>query len=210
MKKFFPAILFLILILPLSATAQSLNVLDNSKTPQNSGKIDVIKLNISSGNKFDNKTFLKKSWTYIKGAPADNALDLLMFSYHTRKDRDQMNQSNKLAAIDYDGYTAGTYNNSYHHQTYYGGIDRKVFQKDLPAGFNMNLNYKLMALYGYRHYEFNIGGITPIIIPVIGFSKGLFGVDFLASPGKTITFATNFRINLPESKKTDQKTILLK
>jgi len=210
MKKLILTILFVIMNLPMSVSAKNFEFLENSNNAENTGKLDVIKLSVSSDTKFDEeKNFLKRSWTYIKGEPGDNAVDLMMFSYHTRKDRDQMNESNKLAAIDYNGYTVGTYNNSYHHQTYYGGIVRKVFHKDLPAGVNMDLNYKLLALYGYRQYEFNIGGVTPIIVPVIGFSKGLIGVDFLASPGKTVTFATNFRINLPDNK-TDKKTVLIK
>lgn len=221
MIKRISTILLLMLIFPLSVSAGNLKPLGNlnntqnienngnNENNQNNGKIDIIKLNVSTDNKFNDKEFLKHSWDHIKGQPSDNALNLLMFSYHTRKDRDQMNESNKLVNIDYDGYTLGTYNNSYHHQTYFAGITRKVYEKGLPAGINMDLNYKLMALYGYRHYEFNIGGVTPLIVPVIGFSKGLFGVDFIASPGKTVTFATNFRINLPENK-TNQKAILLK
>jgi len=64
----------------------------------------------------------------------------------------------------------------------------------------MDFKYKLMAMHGYERYEFNIGGITPLIVPVIGISKGLVGVDFLISPGRTVTFATTFRVNLPEKK----------
>lgn len=189
----------LILLCPVPALSKELQLANNSGNVGD-GKFDVIKLNIETNKKLRNKQFLKNSWEFVKGKPSNNAVDLLMFSYHTRKDRDQMNESNKLVAIDLNGYTLGTYNNSYHTQTYYAGITRKLFRKELPAGVNMDVNYKLMAMRGYQNYEFNIGGITPLIVPVIGFSKGYVGIDFLASPGKTVTFATNFRINLPKSK----------
>jgi len=194
-------IIFLILIMNLSLPVLSKGLsLANNNSNFNNGKFDVIKLNISTTKKLKDKQFLKDSWDFIKGEPSDNSLNLLMFSYHTREDRDQMNESNKLVAIDYDGYTFGTYNNSYHAQTYYAGITRKVFEKKLFEDINMDVKYKLMALRGYQNYEFNIAGITPLIVPMVGFSKGPIGVDFLASPGKTVTFATTLRLNLPQNK----------
>lgn len=206
MKKFI-IIIILALICPLESFAQGLNIANNVITPvadtitNNNEKVNIIKLNIETNKKLkDDKKFLKNSWEYVKGKPSDNALNLLMFSYHTRSDRDLMNESNKLVGLDYNGYCIGTYNNSYHSQTYYAGITRKVYEKKLPVGVNMDVNYKLMAMKGYQRYEFNVGGITPLIVPEVAFSKGLLGVNFLLSPGKTITFATNFKVNLPKSK----------
>jgi len=199
-------IIFLILIMNLSLPVLSKELsLANNSSAVNNGKFDVIRLNVSTNKKLKDKQLLKDSWEFIKGEQGDNSLNLLMFSYHTRSDRDQMNESNKLVAIDYDGYTLGTYNNSYHAQTYYAGITRKVFEKKLYEDINMDFKYKLMVLRGYKNYEFNINGFTPLIVPMVGFSKGLIGVDFLASPGKTVTFATTFRVNLPDNKtsKTD-------
>ena len=199
MKKITILILILMILCPMPVLSKDLQIANNIDT-NNNGKIDIIKLNISTNKKLKEKQFLKNSWEFIKGEPGDNALNLLMFSYHTREDRDQMNESNKLVAIDYDGYTLGTYNNSYHTQTYYAGITRKLYEKNLPEGVNMDFKYKLMALHGYENYEFNIAGITPLIVPMIGISKGLVGIDFLISPGRTVTFATTFRVNLPENK----------
>ena len=193
-------------LFPVRVLSKELQLANNINDNDN-GKIDIIKLNISTNKKLKDKQFLKDSWEFVKGEPGDNALNLLMFSYHTREDRDQMNESNKLVAIDLDGYTLGTYNNSYHSQTYYAGITRKIYKKNLLQDINMDFKYKLMALHGYEHYEFNIGGITPLIVPMIGISKGLIGVDFLISPGRTVTFATTFRVNLPE-KKSIEKNVL--
>lgn len=199
MKKITILILILMILCPIPALSQDLQIANNIDTSDNgNGKIDIIKLNVSTNKKLKEQQFLKNSWEFVKGEPGDNALNLLMFSYHTREDRDQMNESNKLVAIDLDGYTLGTYNNSYHTQTYYAGITRKLYEKKLPEDVNMDFKYKLMALHGYENYEFNIAGITPLIVPVIGITKGLVGVDFLISPGRTVTFATTFRVNLPE------------
>ncbi|HIH33388.1 MAG TPA: hypothetical protein HA227_04005 [Candidatus Diapherotrites archaeon] len=192
-------ILMIMIIYPVPVLSKELQLANNVDNSEN-GKLGVIKLNVSTNKKLKDKQFLKNSWEFVKGEPSDNALNLLMFSYHTREDRDQMNESNKLVAIDLDGYTLGTYNNSYHSQTYYAGITRKIYEKNLPEDVNMDFKYKLMAMHGYERYEFNIGGITPLIVPVIGISKGLVGVDFLISPGRTVTFATTFRVNLPEKK----------
>jgi len=199
-------ILMIMTLFPVRVLSKELQLANNINDNDN-GKIDIIKLNISTNKKLKDKQFLKDSWEFVKGEPGDNALNLLMFSYHTREDRDQMNESNKLVAIDLDGYTLGTYNNSYHSQTYYAGITRKIYKKNLLQDINMDFKYKLMALHGYEHYEFNIGGITPLIVPMIGISKGLIGVDFLISPGRTVTFATTFRVNLPE-KKSIKKNVL--
>ena len=206
MKKITILILILLIFCPAQVISKELQLANNINNNDN-GKIDIIKLNVSTTKKLRDKQFLKNSWEFVKGEPGDNALNLLMFSYHTREDRDQMNESNKLVAIDLDGYTLGTYNNSYHTQTYYAGITRKIYEKKLLQDVNMDFKYKLMALHGYENYEFNIGGITPLIVPMIGISKGLIGVDFLISPGRTVTFATTFRVNLPE-KKSIKKNVL--
>lgn len=199
MKKIIVIILIMMVLFPVPVMSKELQLANNINNNGN-GKIDIIKLNVSTNKKLKDKQFLKNSWEFVKGEPGDNALNLLMFSYHTREDRDQMNESNKLVAIDLDGYTLGTYNNSYHSQTYYAGITRKIYERNLLQDVNMDFKYKLMALHGYEHYEFNIGGITPLIVPMIGISKGLVGIDFLISPGRTVTFATTFRVNLPENK----------
>lgn len=201
MKKILILVLIAIILCPAPALSKDLEFFDNTDNKSNgNGKIQIIKLNVSTNNNINEKALLKNSWDFIKGKAGDNSANLLMFSYHTRKDRALLNDSNKLLAVDYNGYCLGTYYNSYHAQTYYAGISRKLFEKDLIEGINMDVKYKLMVLRGYKNYEFNINGFTPLIVPMIGFSKGLVGVDFLISPGKTLTFATTFRINLPDNK----------
>lgn len=162
---------------------------------------NVLKSTISSSRNFNKDgQFWQRTWTTLKGKPTEDALLLGMFSYHTRSDRDELNESNKLGAIDYNGYTLGTFNNSYHTQTYYVGLSRKIYEQQLPGDVDFKLKYKLVALHGYEREEPDIAGITPTVIPMIGFTKGYIGVDFLASPGRTVTFATNFRINLKDNK----------
>lgn len=206
MKTLIKLIIMTLMIFPIPALAQEIilannNITADTITNSENKKVNIIKLNVETNKKFKtNNQFLKNSWEHIKGQPSDNALNLLMFSYHTRSDRDQMNESNKILGLDYKGYCIGTYNNSYHTQTYYAGITRKVYEKKLPSGIDIDVNYKLMALRGYKYYEFNVGGFTPLIVPELAFSKGLLGVNFLLSPGKTVTFATNFKVNLPKSK----------
>ncbi len=141
---------------------------------------------------------LSRVWHVIKGKPSKNAILLGMFSYHTMKERRQLNQSNKLAAIEYKGYSIGTFYNSYHVQTYYVGLSRKLYDIKLPWDSSMQLKYRVVAMHGYQRYEPDLFGITPTVVPVIGFTNKHFGVDFLVSMGKTLTFATNFRVNIDD------------
>lgn len=153
----------------------------------------------------DKRNIFKRSWSFIKGKPADSSLLLGMFSYHTMEGRENLNETNNLAGVDCKGYTLGTFNNSYRVQTYYAGLSRKVYKQELLGGVDVDFKYKFVALYGYRDYEPDVLGITPNIIPMLGFTKGHVGIDFLVSPGKTLTFATNFRINLDNPKNNQKK-----
>lgn len=191
------------IIVPLSSASgkfggNDVNMVKLDMPIDNNVSGNILKSGVSSSHKLNENNLWGKSWKLIKGQPIDDSILLGMYSYHTRKDRDQMNESNNLAAIDFKGYSLGTFNNSYHVQTYYVGIGRKVYEYELPYGVNMDLKYRLVAFHGYSRYEPDIAGITPTVIPMLGFSKGHLGVDFLISPGKTVTFATNLRINFKQ------------
>ena len=161
-------------------------------------EINLIKSTVVTNRREKNKegSLFSRSWNFIKGKPADTSVLLGMFSYHTMEGRENLNETNNLAGVDCKGYTFGTFNNSYHVQTYYAGLSRKVKKIELFGGIDMDLKYKVVALYGYKDYEPDVLGITPNIIPMMGFTKGLVGIDFLVSPGRTLTFATNFRVNV--------------
>jgi len=165
------------------------------------GKIDFIQMEVNKDvdlkKEITKEGFFKDSLHFLKGVPVDNSIMMLMYSYHTRGDREELNESNKLAAIDLAGYSIGTFNNSYHVQSYYIGIGRKIYDLKLPKNFDMDFKYRFVILRGYRRYEPDLGGFTPTIIPMVGFTKKQVGIDFLLSAGKTMTFATNLRYNLP-------------
>ncbi|HSA06281.1 MAG TPA: hypothetical protein P5556_03805 [Candidatus Gastranaerophilales bacterium] len=184
--------LMLILILFLNSKTSALNLNKDEIVYNNT----VYSSKIDKNYMIDEESRLQKLWNVAKGKPSKDAINLGMFSYHTMETRDQLNESNKLLGLDYKGYSVGTFNNSYHVQTYYAGISRQVYEKELPGNNSMQLKYKLIGMHGYERFEPDLFGITPIIIPVLGFDNKYLGVDFLISPGKTLTFATNFRINI--------------
>jgi hypothetical protein len=169
-----------------------------AKLEEDSNDNGKFKLTVTTEEGFEKKGFWSNTGHFLKGKKGDDCVNFLMFSRHTMNNRDELNESNKLFSIDYNGYTFGTFNNSYHTQSYYVGITRKILERELAQGYKMDLKYKLMILRGYKYEEPDLAGFTPNIVPIIGFSKGLLGVDFLISPGKTATFATTFRINLEE------------
>lgn len=192
---FFVLILLIFAVIPAYAEETSLS--PNLQIQQKSGQIDVLKLNAS----IKEKGLWEKSWTFVKGKPIDDSLLLGMFSHHTSEHRSEYNESNKLLGLDYKGYSAGTFNNSRRKQTYYAGISRKLYEHNLPANFKFDMKYKLVGLHGYQDSYPDILGITPVIMPMFGISKGYAGADFMIVPDDKPVFVVNFRINLPDLKK---------
>ncbi len=77
-----------------------------NKSAENS---EIIKLNVSK----DKRSVLEKSWKILKGKPIDNSILIGMFSYHSMTHNGQYNGTNRLIGIDYNGYSAGTFRNSW-------------------------------------------------------------------------------------------------
>ena len=189
-------ILVLLFLTSSAALAQDEIILPKTALPesfpsrQKSEQIDFLKLNISK----DEKAFLKKSWTAIKGQPTDDSLLLGMFSDHTGEQG--FNQTNRLIGIDYKGDSIGTFRNSFYTQTYYAGISRKIYQSSVFGDTKFDVKYKLVGMHGYQDHYPALLGITPIIMPMFGFTKNHCGTDFMIIPSKKPIFVVNFRVNL--------------
>ncbi len=136
---------------------------------------------------------LDKTWKLIKGKPTRNAVILGMFSKHTSKTR--RNEDNHMVGIQYKGYTAGSFINSYHDRTYFAGVSREVWQKKINDNFYINFHYRAGLLHGYGDHYPDFIGLTPVILPIIGFDYKGKAIDITIIPDDKPIFCINFRIN---------------
>ncbi len=149
----------------------------------------------ADGNYSVKKQFIGKIWELLKGEPLYNSVLLGMFSRHTSEN--EHNETHNLFGIDYKGYSAGTFKNSHSERTFYAGISRKLCDYRYKE-YEIDIKYKLIVMHGYGDRYPNLLGMTPVIIPMLGITKGVTGVDFIVLPAKNPIFTFNFRINLPE------------
>jgi hypothetical protein len=139
---------------------------------------------------------LLKTWKYVKGNPSDSAILGGMWSMHTSTHKDEMCGENNLVGIDYNGYTVGTFKNSYRNQSVFAGLSRTVYTVKLTKGVNMEFKYKIGAIYGYKDKYPNALGISPLAYPLIGINYKKVGTDITIIPSDRPIFASNFRFNL--------------
>jgi len=147
--------------------------------------------------KEDGGEFRVKAWKFIKGKPADDALVLGMFSHHVNQGH--KNGTNNMVAGQYKGFAAGTFKNSFWVQSYYAAVSRKVYEKQINKDLKMDVQYKAGIIDGYGERYFNLGGLTPIVLPQIGVTYKKVGADIWIIPPGVV--AVNFRLNMPEFKK---------
>lgn len=147
----------------------------------------------------EHKTLKAKVWHFAKGKAMDDSLVLGMWSYHVSPKRDLYNETNNMFGIEYKGYAVNTFKNSYHNQTYFAGVSRKLWSKQLSKNIRMNVNYKAGLMHGYKDKYPNVAGITPLILPQIGFFYKKVGFDLMIIPDITRPiFCGSFRVGIPK------------
>lgn len=139
---------------------------------------------------------LLKTWKYIKGRPSDNAVLGGMWSMHTSNHKDELCGENHLLGVEYNGYTVGTFKNSYRNQSVFAGLSRTVYTVKIAKGVNMDIKYKIGAIYGYGDKYPNALGVSPLAYPLIGINYKKVGTDITIIPSDRPIFASNFRFNL--------------
>jgi len=144
-------------------------------------------------------TFKAKAWKFAKGQKEDDALILGMQSYHFGvTNRHDFNEKNNMLGVQYKGYTASTFKNSFYEQSYFAGVARKVWEKKINKYVGVDVQYKAGALYGYGSRYPNLGGVTPVVIPAIGLNFMKVGFDLTVIPSNRPIFAGNFRVGIPK------------
>jgi len=137
-----------------------------------------------------------KTWKYIKGKPTNSAVLVGMWSMHTSNHKSELCGENNLFGIDYNGYSIGTFKNSYRHQSVFAGLGRTVYTLHVAKGLNVDFKYRIGAMYGYRDKYPNVLGISPLAYPIIGVNYKKIGTDITIIPSDRPIFASNFRYNL--------------
>lgn len=152
-----------------------------------------------SENKVKNK--LKTIWILTKGEPADNALLMGMYSYHTCHRWKHYNEQNNMLAMQYKGISVGTFDNSYDNQTYFVGFARKLHTWSLPKNFTLDFQYKAAIMHGYKDKYPNIAGVTPVILPIVGLNYNGYGADLFVIPSQRPILSINLKTPLPSFEK---------
>jgi len=140
-------------------------------------------------------TFLK-TWKYVKGKPTQSAILGGMWSVHTSNHKDEMCGENNLLGIDYNGYTIGTFKNSYRNQTVFIGLGRTVYTLHVAKGLNVDFKYRIGAIHGYKDKYPNIVGVSPLAYPLLGVNYKKIGTDITIIPSDRPIFASSLRYNL--------------
>lgn len=133
------------------------------------------------------------------GRPARDALLLGMWSLHLDGSGDLLgngrnNEENHLLGAQFAGVTAGTFINSHHRRSFFGGLAREVYSRNLSEDWRFDLGYKAGFMSGYDPELPNIGGVTAFIAAFAGFSWKRLGFDLGLTPLGVWTFS--FRIDI--------------
>ena len=194
MKKYFVCIMISSLIFCLNNS--SANAWHKKKTL--SAKTEAL------GIKKESKTriFLRA----VKGKPVANSIEGGMWSFHTKPNSDY-NGVNNMIGLEFKGVTAGTFKNSFEQQTYYVGVARDLYKKNITKNLDFDIKYKAGFMHGYGDRYPNLCGVTPLVLPVVGATYRGVGADVFIIPSNYPIFAVNLRINLPHIKRRSKKTI---
>jgi hypothetical protein len=138
----------------------------------------------------------KSIWTTIKGVNPHDALFFEMFTVHLKPSSLQVrNWHTQLLALQYKGFFAGTFINSFYNRTYTLGFARQVYSKEYNYLY-YNAGYRIGLLYGYTDNQApfsNISPVIPLIQPYINISlKNTFGLELSIAADPSISLFLNF------------------
>ncbi len=105
---------------------------------------------------------LKTAW----GTPEPSTLYLGMWTKHFHPGI----TNNQMVAVNFRGYFAGTFLNSWHDRSYAAGIERSVHHGNMGDTGTYSVGYRLGAINGYDSRLIRGAGSTPVVpfIQIIG------------------------------------------
>ena len=140
------------------------------------------------------KVLLRRVW----GKSARDGLLLGMWSLHLKGTGETFkkggsNEENHLFGFRYRGFTGGTFMNSHDDRSWFVGVAREIYSRQLTSSWRFDMGYMLGPLYGYGDRLPNVGGVSLFGAGTFGFSWRRFGLDFSIIPVGVVT--GGFRIN---------------
>jgi hypothetical protein len=102
-------------------------------------------------------------WTKLWGKPTPSALYLGMATYHLSKSRRDDRWNNNLVGGSYNGYFAGTLQNSFDDRAFVLGVERLWAIQHLSENIDNQIGYRLGLISGYDERMTNIAEHTPVL-----------------------------------------------
>tara|TARA_R110002167_G_scaffold29352_1_gene98117 strand:- start:809 stop:1378 length:570 start_codon:yes stop_codon:yes gene_type:complete len=136
-------------------------------------------------------------WGKVWGATPDNRILAGMWVLHfNANSRKEDNWQANLLGVQYDGFFATTFTNSFYDQSIAAGYGREVYQTKITENTKFKTGYRFGGIYGYDDQIGDIAKYTPIIpfLQLYGdFQYKNFGVEFsymyvVATVGFYMTF----------------------
>jgi len=133
------------------------------------------------------------------GRPARDALLLGMWSLHMDGSGElfgsgENNEENHLFGLQVAGMTAGTFINSHHRRSFFGGVARELYSRPLADALRFDLGYKAGIMSGYGPEFPDLAGLTAFIAAFAGISWNRLGFDLGLTPLGVWTFS--FRLDI--------------
>lgn len=119
----------------------------------------------------------KNFWDFLRGIPAENSINLGMWSYHFIDNDDSYRTTHNLIAITYKGIFAGTFENSNDDRTWTAGIQRDIYSTNLGV-LSVDIGYRLGLMHGYEKMVIADSGITPLLQVYSDLRYKMVGVQF--------------------------------
>ncbi len=133
------------------------------------------------------------------GRPAREALLLGMWSLHMDGSGELFgngsnNEENHLLGLQFSGMTGGTFINSHHRRSFFGGVSRELYSRPLAEALRFDLGYKAGLMSGYGPELPDVAGITGFVAAFAGISWRRLGFDLGITPLGVWTFS--FRLDI--------------
>lgn len=137
-------------------------------------------------------------WQKIWGKKVKDAVLIGMWSIHLKGSGEyfgsgESNEQNKLIGMVYNGIGAGTFINSHNDRSWFIGIGREVYSRELAENTRFDVGYRLGPLYGYDDTLPNLFDFSIFAAGTLGLSWYNFGFDIMVIPVGVV--AGGFRIN---------------
>lgn len=121
------------------------------------------------------------------------------------KPSDDTNEDSDFIGLSYKKFSMARFINSYHDETWFGGINVRTSKLNLfkDSDFYLQGNAYPGIIYGYKDHLPNLGGVTPVIIPTLALGYKRVGLELLYFPSPSGgVFSAALRFDLGREKTT--------